>query len=167
MTEDLSVAGLIEDALQMNAGAFLRHGVTVRREFQNVPAVRVDRHKVLQVLVNLFRNAKYSLDEAAPPEKILNLGVAMNGDGKVKITVRDNGIGIPRENLTRIFGHGFTTKRDGHGFGLHSGALAAKEMGGSLHADSEGIGKGAVFVLELPVAEEKTINREQLHEQPA
>ena len=61
-------------------------------------------------------------------------------------------MGITPENLTRIFGHGFTTKKDGHGFGLHSGALAAREMGGSLQAFSEGLGKGATFVLELPAA---------------
>ena len=62
----------------------------------------------------------------------------------------DNGIGIPPENLTRIFNHGFTTRKDGHGFGLHSGALAAKEMGGSLTVHSGGTGQGAAFTLELP-----------------
>jgi signal transduction histidine kinase len=66
--------------------------------------------------------------------------------------VRDNGVGIAPENLTRIFGHGFTTKKDGHGFGLHSGALAAKEMNGSLTVHSDGVGQGAAFTLELPPA---------------
>ena len=70
--------------------------------------------------------------------------------------MQDNGIGIPRENLTRIFGHGFTTRKKGHGFGLHSGAIAAKEMGGSLQAMSEGPGAGATFILELPLKPEKT-----------
>jgi signal transduction histidine kinase len=73
----------------------------------------------------------------------------------IEITVTDNGIGIAPENLTRIFSHGFTTKRDGHGFGLHSGALAAKEMGGALSAFSEGAGKGATFVLQLPLNAQK------------
>jgi signal transduction histidine kinase len=67
--------------------------------------------------------------------------------------MRDTGCGIPHENLTRIFSHGFTTKKDGHGFGLHSGAIAAKEMGGILTAESEGAGHGATFMLELPIAE--------------
>jgi two-component system NtrC family sensor kinase len=65
--------------------------------------------------------------------------------------VADNGIGIPVENLTKIFNHGFTTRKGGHGFGLHSGANAAKELGGSLMAHTEGPGKGATFVLELPL----------------
>ena len=73
-----------------------------------------------------------------------------NGGDRVRIDVIDNGIGIPGENLTKIFNHGFTTRRNGHGFGLHSGALSAKELGGSLKAQSDGPGKGAVFTLELP-----------------
>lgn len=75
-------------------------------------------------------------------------------DGHVRIAVSDNGVGIPPENLTRIFHHGFTTKRDGHGFGLHSGALAAKELDGTLSVASEGVGKGATFTLELPLEQE-------------
>jgi two-component system NtrC family sensor kinase len=59
-------------------------------------------------------------------------------------------VGIAAENLKRIFAHGFTTRKNGHGFGLHSGALAAKELGGSLRAQSVGPGQGASFVLELP-----------------
>ncbi len=74
-----------------------------------------------------------------------------NGDGGVKISVIDNGVGIPPENLERIFNHGFTTRQGGHGFGLHSGALAAEEMGGSLSVQSDGPGQGAAFTLELPL----------------
>ena len=72
------------------------------------------------------------------------------GDGRIRISVMDNGVGISPENLTRIFSHGFTTRKGGHGFGLHSGALAAREMGGSLTAHSDGPGRGATFTLELP-----------------
>lgn len=72
-------------------------------------------------------------------------------DETARITVSDNGVGIAVENLTRIFAHGFTTKKNGHGFGLHSSALAAKELGGSLRASSEGPDRGATFILELPL----------------
>jgi signal transduction histidine kinase len=92
------------------------------------------------------------LDEQAPTEKRLEIHVSRAAEGSVAITVRDNGVGIAPENLTRIFGHGFTTKKDGHGFGLHSGALAAKQMNGSLSVHSHGPGQGATFTLELPVA---------------
>jgi PAS domain S-box-containing protein len=168
INEDLSPASLVEDAIRMNEGAFLRHGVQLKREFNPVPLVRVDKHKVLQVLVNLFRNAKYAMDATGRSDKLLTVGVSMNGGGRVRVMVHDNGIGIAAENLTRIFAHGFTTKKDGHGFGLHSGANAAKEMGGVLYAESDGLGKGAAFILELPIASDnpKPDNRDD-HENKA
>jgi signal transduction histidine kinase len=150
--ETLPAAELVQDALRMNLGAFERHGVTIIRQFENVPPVTVDKHKVLQVLVNLMRNAKYAMDEFGPPEKRLTVSVASRGAGKVAISVSDNGIGITSENLAQIFSHGFTTKRDGHGFGLNSGLRAARELGGNLTAFSEGTGKGATFCLELPTS---------------
>ena len=112
----------------------------------------VDRHKVLQILINLLRNAKHAMEESTDREKRLVIRVASSAPDKVQISIVDNGVGIVPENMTRIFNHGFTTKKDGHGFGLHSGANAAKEMGGSLIARSDGHGKGAEFILELPTA---------------
>jgi C4-dicarboxylate-specific signal transduction histidine kinase len=150
--ETLPLEKLVEDALHMNAAAFERHRVRIIRDFQSVPNVRVDKHKVLQILVNLLRNAKYAMDTSI--ERRLELRIDRpGGGGAVRITMRDTGCGIPPDNLTRIFSHGFTTKKDGHGFGLHSGANAAKEMGGVLTAESEGPGRGATFILELPIDE--------------
>jgi len=150
--ESLSIRNLVEDALQMHTAALSRHGILVVREYQEVPVMSVDKHKVLQILVNLIRNAKYAMDAAARRDKRLSVSILLTPENMVQISVTDNGIGISEQNLTRIFSHGFTTKRDGHGFGLHSGALAAREMGGSLCARSEGPGKGATFVLELPLS---------------
>jgi PAS domain S-box-containing protein len=149
--EQLPVASLVEDALRMNLGSMERHGVQIVREYNKVPAIQVDRHKVLQILVNLIRNAQYACDEGLQAQKRITLRVGLNGGDRVKIAVMDNGMGIARENLTRIFAHGFTTRKDGHGFGLHSGALAAKELGGALLVHSDGPGQGAVFTLELPL----------------
>jgi signal transduction histidine kinase len=142
---------LVEDALRMNWGAFERHGIRIIRKFGEVPRVTVDRHGVLQILINLIRNAKYALAESSPSEKRLVVGVTPQGPDRVVISVRDNGVGIPPEYLARVFERGFTTKPAGHGFGLHSGWLAAREMGGQLTASSDGIGKGAMFCLELQV----------------
>ncbi len=148
--ETLSVGELIEDALRLNAATLSGHNIRVTRQFVDVPPVCVDRHKVLQILVNLIRNAKSALRERGHDDKRLKLQIAHAENDRVRISVTDNGVGIPAENLTRIFGHGFTTKRNGHGFGLHSGALAAKQMGGTLSVRSEGPGQGATFILELP-----------------
>jgi len=125
--------------------------VKVARQFAAIPQIPLDKHKVLQILVNLISNAKYALSASGRPDRLLTLGVHVNGDGLAHVSVTDNGIGIAPENLTRIFAHGFTTKKNGHGFGLHSGALAAREMGGALLVSSEGLGKGATFTLVLPV----------------
>jgi len=152
VTETVAVADLVEDSLRLNAGAFVRHGVTLRREFSEVPPITVDKHKVLQILVNLVRNAKYACDESGRSDKLLTLRIEGAPAG-VRICVIDNGVGIPAENMSRLFTHGFTTRVDGHGFGLHSGALAAQELGGSLRVMSDGPGLGATFILELPCGE--------------
>jgi PAS domain S-box-containing protein len=155
MIELLPAAELVEDALRMNAGAMERHKVHVVRDYTPAPPVLVDKHKALQILVNLIRNAKYALAEANRKDKMVTLQIRPTEHHTVRISVSDNGVGIGAENLTRIFEHGFTTRKDGHGFGLHSGALVARELGGSLTVRSEGAGKGALFALELPTEPER------------
>lgn len=150
IVEELKMTELMDDALRMNEGAMNRHNVTVVRDYSNVPPILTEKHKVLQILINLIRNAKYACDDSGRNDKQITLRVA-NGDGRVKLSVVDNGVGILPENLTRIFNHGFTTRKEGHGFGLHSGANAAKELGGALRAFSDGHNHGATFTLELPV----------------
>jgi C4-dicarboxylate-specific signal transduction histidine kinase len=151
--ENLSVTELVEDALRLNVAAFERHRIELVREFEsNVPKVCVDRHKFLQILINLLRNAKHAMEHVSEHQRRMVIRVGAASPDRVKIVVSDNGIGIPAENLTRIFNHGFTTKKDGHGFGLHSGANAAKEMGGSLTGHSDGPDKGAEFTLMLPTS---------------
>jgi PAS domain S-box-containing protein len=149
--ENLPPERLVEDAIAMNVSAFQRHGVVLERQFSPVPPVRVDRHKVLQILINLLRNAKYALDESKRIDKRITVSIFAGNEQSAHIVVADNGIGISAENLTRVFAHGFTTKEEGHGFGLHSGALAARAMGGSLFVASAGTGHGATFTLELPL----------------
>lgn len=151
--EALDPALLMEDALRMNAGALVRHEVRVVRDFQFVPPLLGERAKVLQILVNLIRNAKYACDDSGQADKVMTLRIDATPDNaRVRLIVQDNGVGIPAENLTRIFGHGFTTRPDGHGFGLHSAANAAREMKGTLTVQSDGPGTGATFTLELPAA---------------
>ncbi len=157
VTETVQITDVLEEALRMLASALDQHHVEIVREFTEVQPIIVDKHILLQILVNLVRNAKQSCKDSGRDKKKLTVRV-YNGDGRIKIAIEDNGLGIPSENLTRIFNHGFTTKKDGHGFGLHSSALAAKEIGGSLHAHSTGAGQGATFILELPVVGKNAVN---------
>jgi PAS domain S-box-containing protein len=150
--EPMDPAVLMEDSLRMNTSALQRHAIRVVRDFNPVPAVLADRGKALQILVNLISNAKYAAEKGPQPEKIITLRIAAGDTGHIRLSVADNGEGIPAENLGRIFNHGFTTKANGHGFGLHCSANAAREMKGSLTVHSDGLGTGATFILDLPTS---------------
>lgn len=150
LIEPTSIAELIEDAIQINAEALSRNNVEVRREIAELPAMLLDRHKVLQILTNLISNGIYALSKSNKDQKILTISVNRLKDDFIQIEVCDNGIGIPEENMTRIFEHGFTTKKKGHGFGLHSTALSVNELNGSIKAHSDGVDQGAVFTIKLP-----------------
>ena len=150
ISETVNVIDLVEDSLRMNEGSCSRHGIETIREYGEVPPIKVDKHRVIQVLVNLLRNAKHACDDSGRSDKRMTVRVN-SSDGHIRISVSDNGVGIEAENMTKIFNHGFTTRKSGHGFGLHSGALAAKEMAGSLSAHSDGPKQGATFTLELPL----------------
>jgi len=156
LIEPTSIAELVEDSIQINAETITRNKVEIKREIANLPTLLLDRHKLLQILTNLISNAIYALSKTDREDRIVNIHVKESKTGHIRIDVRDNGIGIPKENLTRIFEHGFTSKKTGHGFGLHSTALAANELKGSITANSEGSGKGAVFTVELPFEIQET-----------
>ncbi len=151
MEEPLHIHELLEDALRMNSGALTRHNVTVVRQYDEVPQVMADKHRLLLILINLISNAKQAMANLSDRPREITLQVRAIEEATLHISVKDDGEGILPENMTRIFAHGFTTRKDGHGFGLHSCALAAIEMQGHLTAHSDGPGKGAVFTLELPL----------------
>jgi ligand-binding sensor domain-containing protein/signal transduction histidine kinase len=154
VSEPVQVKELLEDALRMNAGSFAHHQINIVKEFAEVPSVLLDKHLMLQILINLIDNAKHALNGGLeqPHQIKLKVDIAKTTDTpRLRIRIEDNGEGIAPENLTRLFAHGFTTRKNGHGFGLHSCALAVKEMKGSISAFSDGLGRGAAFVLELPM----------------
>ncbi|HLL06534.1 MAG TPA: ATP-binding protein [Myxococcaceae bacterium] len=154
--EQLSVPQLIDEALRLHAVSFDRLGITIVREYADVAEVVVDRHKLLQILINLLSNARHALVDSGKQDKRLVIRIRRSEDGRrLLIDVEDNGGGIAAENLPRMFTQGFTTKKTGHGFGLHISALAASEMKGQLSCSSPGPGLGATFTLELPMADEE------------
>lgn len=148
--ETLPIKDLVEIALRMNSERLVRHQVEIVRDFAEVPPLALEKHNVLQILVNLVRNAKQAVAESERADKRINLRIFKPEAHLIAISVGDNGVGICAENLTRIFNHGFTTKPDGHGFGLHASFQSAQEMGGTLKVLSDGPGTGSTFTLELP-----------------
>ncbi len=149
--EPVQVQDLIEEAMKMSASSLSRHQVTVVKELADVPSLSIDKRRVLEILINLISNAKHAMGGVPDRQHQIILRLLWDQGQSLQIQVADNGEGIAPENLTRIFSHGFTTRKDGHGFGLHSCVIAAREMGGSLTVHSEGVGKGATFTLELPI----------------
>jgi two-component system, NtrC family, sensor kinase len=152
--EATQIRDLLEDAMRMTADSMARHHVKVVSEIAALPLMMLDKHLVLQILVNLMSNAKHAMYAMSNilHQMVLRVKDVGLGQGRrLRIEIQDNGEGILPENLVRLFAHGFTTRKNGHGFGLHSCALAAKQMGGTLTAHSDGVGKGATFTLELPM----------------
>jgi PAS domain S-box-containing protein len=148
--ETLRASALLGDALRIRAESSSHHRVELVREVVDDPEVTVERHKVMQILVNLVANAENACAARPGLAGRVTVRIEAVGGERFRFRVTDNGAGIAPENLTRVFQHGFTTRKEGHGFGLHSAALTARELGGSLTAASEGPDRGATFTLELP-----------------
>ena len=147
--EQVDLAKVLNDAIKMSSGSLERHRISLVREFEPGIQIMLDKHRVIQILVNLIRNAKHAVQDLDP--RMIKVAVSQPNEETVTIKIIDNGIGISAENMVNLFNHGFSTKSKGHGFGLHSGANSAKDLGGSLNAHSDGPGKGATFTLTLPI----------------
>ncbi|MGV6395263.1 sensor histidine kinase [Pseudomonas caspiana] len=151
VVETVPVPELIDDALRLSAGSVARQDVILVKDIADLPLLSLDRHRVLLILVNLISNARQAMEDVIDRSPCITFGASLVEGPVLRITVADNGDGITPEHLARIFTHGFTTRQDGHGFGLHSCALVAQEMGGSLAVHSDGAGQGATFTLDIPI----------------
>ncbi|HEV7300569.1 MAG TPA: ATP-binding protein [Tepidisphaeraceae bacterium] len=157
IAEPVSPRALVESAITMHSESLSNHDIRIIRKFDGADDNAVlDRHKVLQILVNLISNAKQAVKEAKRDGGTVMVSIgwsratASGHAPRIRFTIADNGVGIPQDSLTKIFSHGFTTRSNGHGFGLHSAANLAREMGGTLRATSDGLGTGAAFELDVP-----------------
>jgi C4-dicarboxylate-specific signal transduction histidine kinase len=150
--EEVSVPQLIDEALRLHAASFEQLGIRIERVYTPVSTLTTDRHRLMQILINLLSSAQHALAEGQPGDRRLRIRVGPTPDGQhLRIEVEDNGLGISPEHLPRLFTQGFTTRKKGHGFGLHLSALAATELKGRLSGTSPGPGLGATFTLELPL----------------
>lgn len=148
--QEVSIGDLISDCVDMNLSSIENYNIDIQHSYKNIPTITLDRHKLMQILVNLIRNAKDSLVESKVEKPTILITVQKESDF-ILIQVDDNGLGMDEEVLAKLFSFGFTTKKDGHGFGLHSCSIEAKNLGGSLTATSKGKGQGACFSLKLPL----------------
>jgi len=152
--EKIKLSELVEDALRMNVQGMGLHGVKVSRSFIDIPPLYIDKHKVLQIMINLISNAKHAMVESDNDIKNLMINISVDEDMAL-LEISDNGIGIDKDDMSHLFEYGFKKRRDGHGFGLHHSAIVASELGGRISVKSDGHGKGASFLLWLPFDERK------------
>jgi len=158
----------IRDAVILCEPAYQRHEVQLTQTIEeSLPAIPVDRVRILQVLVNLLTNAKDSVCAAETDVKSVHITASAVGEQAVRIEIVDNGVGIAAADLPHLFQQGFTTKSDGHGFGLYFSALAVQELGGLISARSDGVGRGATFVVTLPTADRQSASPPPTSEEPA
>ncbi len=150
LSEELNVIDIVEDAVMMQSASLQKHNIRVLKKSEEIPTILLQKVKLLHILINLIENAKDAMIDIDPNDRELVFDISRS-ERAVFIKISDTGIGISPENLERIFSHGFTTKKSGHGFGLHSCANYMTEMGGRMWAESEGVGKGATFILRFQV----------------
>ncbi|MBW1879790.1 MAG: GAF domain-containing protein, partial [Deltaproteobacteria bacterium] len=162
VVEELVITELIDEAIRICGATRPWRDQRIVREIEEVPPLQLQRHQVLQILVNLIANARDALDDQVDAGDLRIIIGAKRMDDRVHISVRDFGVGIAPENLDRVFNHGFTTKKTGHGFGLHSSAIAARQIVGELRVESDGPTRGATFILELPISQSFQSGRERL-----
>lgn len=152
MVEEVDLAEVFDYALLVSGISLGTHSIEINKFYKNSPLILVDKAKLLQIIINLIINAKDAvISQSKDQKKIITLSIVRISKDYVQMTVEDNGIGIAKEDLIKIFSLGYTLKKQGHGFGLHSSALAATEIDGKLDVRSEGLGHGAAFTLTLPI----------------
>jgi len=155
-TENFQIAPLVEDALKVQEASINQSGIKIIKHVADTPDIKAQKSKLLQVITNLIKNAKEATAEndSLYKHKEIIIEIDTRNEDTVYVSIYDNGCGIDKNNLSNIFNHGFTTKENGHGFGLHTSANSMTEMGGALTVSSDGPELGACFTVSLPVANE-------------
>jgi len=148
--DKIKASSVCEDAININKSSIQKNGISLIRSYRDDPVISVDKHKLIQILVNLISNAKYAVINGGKVEKIIIVKIK-KFDDNIVYSVEDNGIGIDEKDLKRIFEFGFKKRIGGHGYGLHHSSLMAKELGGDVSVESPGEGEGAIFRLAIPI----------------
>lgn len=148
--EELSVQEVIEEVIHMHTVLLGRHHIQVETDFQNIPKVVMEQARFVNILVNLIKNAIESISESNRESGKITISIK-GDDHSFSIVISDTGVGILKENLKKVFAPGFSTKKNGHGFGLQISACHVNEMGGRIWAESGGEGMGATFFVQFPL----------------
>lgn len=141
---------MVEEGISVSEPFLERQQTELVRDFKTDKPIRGQKSKIVHILINLLKNGAEAMRHLPVERRILRVETVEHKDGHVSIHIADCGVGIPPDVRDRLFGHGFTTKEDGHGFGLNFCAKAMEEMNGTIEVESLGKDKGATFVLTFP-----------------
>jgi PAS domain S-box-containing protein len=147
--ENLSVSGVINDSLLILQRAVLKNQITLVNNSAQDLTVFTNKARLTHVIINIVKNAIEAMEGSARFNRVITIE-SKKDITSTYIIFSDKGEGIAKENLALIFNHGFTTKKEGRGFGLHACANSMTELKGKIFASSEGVGKGSVFTLVFP-----------------
>ncbi|MCK4653174.1 MAG: tetratricopeptide repeat-containing sensor histidine kinase [Candidatus Cloacimonetes bacterium] len=150
LVEKVALSEMMDDVLKMHSEMFRKYKIKITKKYSKTKPILIEKGKLIQVFVNLLKNSKESLETKDDKNRVITINILEDKQHQT-VEILDNGAGISKENLTRIFSYGFSTKKEGKGFGLHTSALAMNEMKGKLNAESKGDGKGAKFIVSIPV----------------
>jgi len=154
LQENIQLSSILDETINIQANLIKNYRVELKRHYQKVPDIYAEKAKVHQILNNLLVNAIQATSVNDNTKLAIDLDIYQQEE-KIIFEIKDQGIGIKDEDLTKVFHHGFTTKKKGHGFGLHSCANLMSEMHGTIHAESKGLGKGACFRLAFPAVKKE------------
>lgn len=151
-TELLDINKIITDSIELNKLSFDKYDIEIMTDLSELPQVECIYHEIYNIIANIMKNAKeaYMSKDFVGDRKTLEISSKLD-DKSVRIEIKDNAIGIAKDNLEKVFEKGFSDKEDGHGFGLHTCRKSVRSLGGELWAESEGVGKGTTFVITLPI----------------
>lgn len=149
VTEKILLTKMMDDVVKMYRDSFRTNKIEVYNNYSKVSPVLIEKGKLMQVFVNILKNAKESLIMKSEGDKVITINISEDKESQ-NVEIIDNGVGINEEDLESIFLYGFSTKEHSKGFGLHTSALTVAEFNGKIFANSDGKDKGSKFTIIIP-----------------
>ncbi|MCB1050437.1 MAG: GHKL domain-containing protein [Acidobacteria bacterium] len=151
LREQIELTEILDTSLKIMMPLIHKHQIQLEKRYGPPIHMTLEGNKLLQIIINLLKNACEAIVEAKPDQPKISLHAEQTEEAVI-LEISDNGIGYDSSIRQRMFTLGFTTKLEGHGFGLHYCALAVKDLNGQLETQSAGLYKGSTFTITLSIS---------------
>jgi signal transduction histidine kinase len=146
--QKVEVASIFEETLQLLRPQIEKQRIVVQKEFQTLPPIMMDREQIKQVILNLLLNAVQAMIKGG---HLALKGHIPTDERWVKLLIQDSGVGIPPEDMNKLFDPFFSTKEGGIGLGLSIAHRIIDQHQGKIEVESAP-GMGTLFTIWLPVS---------------